>query len=70
MGVLNTAPNVARPDDLYHLLVDAYGGLDEAGLERFHARLALLLINHIGDAGVVGQAIAAALPPATERRHT
>ncbi len=58
--MLITEPNLANPDDLYQALIDAHRGLSEAESHRFNARLILLLANHIGDLGVLRQALAAA----------
>ncbi|KAI3592347.1 Uncharacterized protein D9X30_2084 [Cupriavidus sp. U2] len=46
---LNTAPNLARPDDFYEALIDMHRGLDDAASQAVNARLILLLANHIGD---------------------
>ena len=56
-GKLITEPRVADPDGLYATLVEAYRGLDEAASQRLNAKLILLLANHIGDAGVIDEAI-------------
>lgn len=56
---LVTTPNLTGEDDLYQALVtltDADTGLSL----RRQARLILLLANHIGDARVIHEAIAAA----------
>ena len=60
MPELNTAPNLAAPDDFYEQLIAAHQGLDEAQSALLNARLVLLLANHVGDAAVLAQAIAAA----------
>lgn len=60
MAALITHPNVDVPDDVYALLVDAHAGLDDAQSARFNVRLVLLLANHVGDANVITEAIAAA----------
>ncbi|MFJ5383396.1 DUF2783 domain-containing protein [Cupriavidus sp. CER94] len=46
---LNTAPNLARPDDFYEALIDMHRDLDDAASQAVNARLILLLANHIGD---------------------
>ena len=56
-GKLITEPRLADPDGLYAALVAAYRDLDEAASQRFNAKLILLLANHIGDAGVIDEAI-------------
>jgi hypothetical protein len=57
---LNTAPNLAAPDDFYEALIDAHRGLSEAQSEMLNARLILLLANHVGDMGVLREALEAA----------
>ena len=56
-GKLITEPRLADPDGLYAALIAAYRDLDEAASLRFNAKLILLLANHIGDAGVIDEAI-------------
>ena len=55
-------------DDLYALLLAAHDGLDAEASARLNARLVLILMNHIGEPGVLGEAIglarATAGPPA------
>lgn len=46
---LNTAPNLARPDDFYEALIDMHRDLPDADSQAVNARLILLLANHIGD---------------------
>lgn len=53
-------PNTERPDDLYEALVAAHEGLTKAESDALNARLILILMNHIGDAAVIREAIAAA----------
>ncbi|MEO6928551.1 MAG: DUF2783 domain-containing protein [Casimicrobiaceae bacterium] len=60
MAALITHPNVDVPDDVYAMLVDAHAGLDDAQSARLNVRLVLLLANHVGDASVITEAIAAA----------
>lgn len=59
-GKLITEPRLADPDGLYATLIAAYRDLDEAASQRFNSKLILLLANHIGDAEVVGEAVAIA----------
>lgn len=66
MPSLETGLRIARPDDLYQMLIDAHQGLNDADSMKLNAKLVLLLANHIGDAEVVAQAIAAV----TNRRET
>jgi hypothetical protein len=47
-------------DDIYAALVEAHQGLSDADSARLNVRLILLLANHIGDAGVIRDALAKA----------
>jgi hypothetical protein len=58
--LLNTEPNIARPDDFYQALIDAHAGLTEAQSAALNARLILLLANQVGDLDTLRAAIAAA----------
>jgi len=60
MPALDTTPRLADPDALFAALVDAHRGLSAAASRRLDARLILLLANHIGEAAVLAEAIAAA----------
>ena len=60
MRSLVTTPNVARPDDLYQLLIDMHAGMTDEQSLRADAKLVLLLVNDIGDETIVREAIAAA----------
>jgi hypothetical protein len=71
MTQLNTQPNFraagAPPlraftpgDDFYEMLIDTHRDLDDEQSRLVNARLILLLANHIGDLGVLRQALAAA----------
>ena len=57
---LNLEPNMADPDAFYALLMDAHQDLDEAASSMLNAQLILLLSNHIGDLGVLREALAIA----------
>jgi hypothetical protein len=57
---LNQKPNLTAPDDIYEALIRAHDGLSPAQSEALNARLILILMNHIGDAGVIRQALAVA----------
>ena len=57
---LNLKSNIGAPDDFYALLIDAHQGLTEEQSQVVHARLILLLANHIGDMDVLKEAIAEA----------
>lgn len=58
--MLNTEPNIAAPDDFYEALIDLHRDLTPEQSAAVNARLILLLANHIGDAGVLAQAMARA----------
>ena len=60
MATLNTAANIATPDDFYERLIATHRGLTDAQSALVNARLILLLANHIGDSDVLAQAMAAA----------
>jgi len=57
MPRLNTAPNLASPDDFYERLIAMHRELDERTSARVNAKLILLLANHIGDADVLDEAM-------------
>ena len=57
---LNTAPNIPAADDFYQALIDTHRGLTMEQSAQVNARLILLLANHIGDLGVLREAMAAA----------
>jgi hypothetical protein len=68
MTPLNTQPHFGTPgerhrqaytpgDDFYDALITAHRGLTDAQSELLNARLVLLLANHIGDLGVLREAL-------------
>lgn len=57
---LNLQPNLKSPDDTYALLLEAHEGLSKAQSDALNARLILVLMNHVGDMGVIRAAIEAA----------
>ncbi|MGC9368077.1 MAG: DUF2783 domain-containing protein [Paracoccaceae bacterium] len=57
MSMLNTTPNIARPDDFYAALLATHEGLSKAESDALNARLVLILANHVGDADVLAQAL-------------
>jgi hypothetical protein len=57
---LNTEPNLAAPDDFYEELIDLHRGLSDGESALVNAKLILLLANHVGDIGVLREAMAAA----------
>jgi hypothetical protein len=60
MATLNTEPNLSRPDDFYERLIAMHRGLSDEESALVNAKLVLLLANHIGDAAVLDEALAAA----------
>jgi len=57
---LNVEPNLVSPDDFYERLNDMHRGLSDEQSQLVNAKLILLLSNHIGDMGVLEEAMAAA----------
>jgi hypothetical protein len=55
--VLSTRSNFEKPDDAFRAIVEAHRGLTEAQSADLDAALVLILANHIGDLGVLGEAI-------------
>jgi len=60
MAKLNTEAHMERPDDFYAALIALHEGLGKARSDALNARLILILANHIGDQGVLQEALAAA----------
>lgn len=60
MAQLLAAPRLADPDAVFVALVAAHRDLSPEESRRLDAALVLLLANHIGDAQVLDEAIAAA----------
>lgn len=60
MPDLNLDANIADPDGFYAELIAAHDGLSDDESAALNARLILLLANHIGDLGVLRQALEAA----------
>jgi hypothetical protein len=58
--MLNTALNIASPDDFYEELIELHRDLTEEQSSLVNAKLILLLANHIGDMAVLRGALAAA----------
>jgi hypothetical protein len=58
--VLSTSSNFAKPDDAFRAIVEAHRGLSEAQSADLDAALVLILANHVGDLGVLREAIALA----------
>ena len=57
---LSTSSNFAKPDDAFRAIVEAHRGLSDAQSADLDAALVLVLANHIGDLGVLREAIALA----------
>jgi hypothetical protein len=55
--VLNVEPNLTAPDDFYEALIEMHRGLDAQQSAMVNARLILLLANHVGDLGVLRDAM-------------
>ncbi|NIB40951.1 DUF2783 domain-containing protein [Pseudomaricurvus alkylphenolicus] len=54
---LNLKANIKNPDDFYQKLIDAQRDLSEDEIQLMNAKLILVLANHIGEAGVLDQAL-------------
>ena len=54
---LNTAANIASPDDFYERLIEMHRDLSSGQSNAANAALILLLANHIGDLTVLTQAM-------------
>ena len=59
-GKLNTEPNMAHPDGFYEKLIEMHRDLTAEQSQMANAKLILLLANHIGDIGVLEEAMALA----------
>ncbi|MBB3329750.1 hypothetical protein BDK63_000590 [Halomonas campaniensis] len=57
MPRLELNPNFTDPDAFYAALTEAHRERSEAESERINARLILLLANHVGDQGVLEEAL-------------
>ena len=67
---LVTHPNIADADGIYEKLIALHEGRSEEDSMRVNARLILLLINHIGDAKAVEEAIAHAAGSEEEEKES
>lgn len=61
---LITALNLGDPDRFYDALVASHEGLSDQDSAAFDARLILILANHVGDDGVLTEALELARLPA------
>jgi hypothetical protein len=59
-GALRRTLNLERPDEIYNAIVEAHRDLDDEQCRALDAGLILLLVNHVGDADVIREALAAA----------
>jgi hypothetical protein len=57
---LSTRSNFTNPDDAFRAIVEAHRGLSDEESADLDAALVLILANHIGDLGVLREAIALA----------
>lgn len=64
---LHTEINIADPDGFYAELIDSQRDLDAAQAALMNAKLVLLLANHIGDRGLLREALQAARPKTVTR---
>jgi hypothetical protein len=60
MSTLTLTPNIKGGDDFYEELLNAHEGLSKEESDAYNARLILLLANHIGERGILSEAITAA----------
>ena len=60
MAKLVTASQFADPDAAYRALMEARRNLSDEEAAKLDSRLVLILANHIGDLGVLREAIALA----------
>lgn len=61
--MLITSPNMTKPDESYARLIATHEGLSETESHALNARLILILMNHIGDAAVLAEAMRLARDP-------
>ncbi|WP_315729940.1 MULTISPECIES: DUF2783 domain-containing protein [unclassified Bradyrhizobium] len=54
---LSTSSNFSKPDDAFRAIVEAHRGLSDIESADLGAALVLILANHIGDIGVLREAI-------------
>ncbi len=55
-------PNLADHDGFYAELLAAHKGMTDREVQAFHARLILILANHVGDRSALSEALALARP--------
>jgi len=69
MTKLILTPNIPDPDGFYAELLALHEGRDRAESDALNARLVLILANHVGDRGVLRDALTTAVtlaPPTAE----
>jgi hypothetical protein len=54
---LSTSSNFSKPDDAFRAIVEAHRGLNDEQSADLDAALVLILANHIGDIGVLHEAL-------------
>ncbi|MEE4210410.1 MAG: DUF2783 domain-containing protein [Parvularcula sp.] len=57
MHCIDTSPRISHPDELYQMLIDAHADLSDDASMKLNAKLILLLSNHVGDLGIIQQAV-------------
>lgn len=57
MGALRTDLQLTEPDEFYADLINAHENLSKEASDALNARLILILANHIGDRGIILEAI-------------
>ncbi|MDQ4136437.1 MAG: DUF2783 domain-containing protein [Pseudomonadota bacterium] len=60
MAALDTTSRFPDPDRAYRTLIEAHRGLSDSESALLNTRLVLILASHIGDLGVLEEAIALA----------
>jgi hypothetical protein len=60
MMALSTQSHFPDPDAAYRLIVEAHRGISDEQSAALDAALVLILANHIGDLGVLGEALSLA----------
>jgi hypothetical protein len=56
-AVLSTQSNFADPDAAYRMIVEAHRGISDEQSAALDAALVLILANHIGDLGLLREAV-------------
>jgi predicted metal-dependent hydrolase len=60
MAALETASRFPDPDRAYRAFIEAHRGLSDEASALLNTRLVLILSNHIGDLGILEEALALA----------